>query len=97
MAIYHLSVKIIGRNAGRSSVAAAAYRSGDTLTNEYDGLTHDYSRKHWIEHTEIMLPPNAQNLLKTVLRSGMRLNLLKNLPMLNLPERLKLLSQENSH
>ncbi|MDB2010810.1 MobQ family relaxase [[Clostridium] symbiosum] len=64
MAIYHLSVKIIGRNAGRSSVAAAAYRSGDTLTNEYDGLTHDYSRKHWIEHTEIMLPPNAPESFK---------------------------------
>lgn len=30
MAIYHLSVKIIGRNSGRSAVAAAAYRSGDT-------------------------------------------------------------------
>lgn len=64
MAIYHLSVKIIGRNAGRSSAAAAAYRSGDTLTNEYDGLTHDYSRKHWIEHTEIMLPPNAPESFK---------------------------------
>ncbi len=59
MAIYHLSVKIIGRSSGRSSVAAAAYRSGDTLTNNYDGLTHDYSRKNWIEHTEILLPPNA--------------------------------------
>lgn len=59
MAIYHLSVKIIGRSAGRSSVAAAAYRSGDTLTNEWDGITHDYSKKHWIEHTEIILPPNA--------------------------------------
>ncbi|RHB47649.1 MobA/MobL protein [Enterocloster aldenensis] len=59
MAIYHLSVKIIGRSAGRSSVAAACYRSGDTTTNQYDGITHDYSRKHWIEHTEILLPINA--------------------------------------
>lgn len=59
MAIYHLSVKIIGRSAGRSSVAAACYRSGDTITNQYDGITHDYSRKHWIEHTEILLPTNA--------------------------------------
>lgn len=59
MAIYHLSVKIIGRNAGRSSVAAAAYRSGDILTNQWDGLTHDYSRKNWIKHTEILLPDNA--------------------------------------
>lgn len=59
MAIYHLNVKIIGRNSGRSSVAAAAYRSGDTLTNEWDGLTHDYSKKNWIEYSEIMLPDNA--------------------------------------
>lgn len=59
MAIYHLSVKIISRSAGRSAVAAAAYRSGDILTNEWDGITHDYSKKHWIEHTEILLPSNA--------------------------------------
>lgn len=64
MAIYHLSVKIIGRSSGRSSVAAVAYRSGDTLTNNYDGLTHDYSRKNWIEHTEIMLPSNAPESFK---------------------------------
>lgn len=64
MAIYHLSVKIIGRSSGRSSVAAAAYRSGDTLTNQWDGITHDYSRKNWIEHTEIMLPSNAPESFK---------------------------------
>lgn len=64
MAIYHLSVKIIGRNSGRSSVAAACYRSGDTITNQYDGLTHDYSKKNWIEHTEIMLPSNAPDSFK---------------------------------
>lgn len=59
MAIFHMSVQIISRNSGRSAVAAAAYRSGDTLTNEWDGLTHDYSRKGWIEHTEILLPKHA--------------------------------------
>jgi len=59
MAIYHLSVKIIGRSSGKSAVAAAAYRSGDILINEWDGLTHDYSRKGWIEHTEILLPEHA--------------------------------------
>ncbi len=59
MAIYHLEVKIIGRSEGRSAVAAAAYRSGDVLTNEWDGVTHDYSRKGWIEYSEIMLPDNA--------------------------------------
>ena len=28
-----------------SAVAAAAYRSGTKLTNEWDGMTHDYTRK----------------------------------------------------
>ena len=52
MAIYHCSVKIIGRSAGRSSVAAAAYRAGEDLVNEYDGVEHDFTKKGWIEFTE---------------------------------------------
>ena len=59
MAIYHCSVKIVSRNAGRSAVAAAAYRSGECLINEYDGVEHDYTKKNWIEHSEICLPRNA--------------------------------------
>lgn len=56
MAIYHLSMKPIARGSGRSAVAAAAYRSGTKLTNERDGLTHDYTRKGGVEETEIVLP-----------------------------------------
>lgn len=59
MATYHCSVKTISRSSGRSSVAAAAYRSGDILTNARDGITHDYSRKQGIQHSEILLPENA--------------------------------------
>ena len=59
MAIYHCSVKIIGRSSGRSSVAAAAYRAGEKMTNNRDGLTHDYTRKSGVVHSEIMLPDNA--------------------------------------
>ena len=59
MAIYHCSVKCITRSEGRSVVAAAAYRSGEKLTNCYDGVTHDYTKKHWIIHKEIMLPEQA--------------------------------------
>ena len=44
---------------GRSAVAAAAYRSGTKLTNEWDGMTHDYTRKGGIVHAEIMLPAHA--------------------------------------
>ncbi len=56
MAIYHCSIKIISRGKGKST---AAYRSGKKLTNEYDGVTHDYTRKSGISHTEILLPAHA--------------------------------------
>jgi len=59
MAIFHLSAKPISRNQGRSSVAAAAYRAGERLHNNYDGQTHDFTRKKGIIHKEIMLPENA--------------------------------------
>lgn len=59
MAIYHLHAQIIKRSSGRSAVAAAAYRAGEKLHNEYDGITHDYTRKTGVIHTEIMLPENA--------------------------------------
>jgi len=59
LAIYRLSIKIISRGKGKSAVAAAAYRSGEKITSEYDGLTHDYTRKGGIVHTEILLPEHA--------------------------------------
>ncbi len=59
MAIYHCSIKIISRGKGKSAVAAAAYRSGETLTNDYDGVIHDFTKKRGIVHTEVLLPPHA--------------------------------------
>ena len=59
IAIYHCSIKIISRGKGKSAVAAAAYRSGKKLINNYDGITHDYTRKSGIAYTEIMLPSHA--------------------------------------
>lgn len=59
MAIFHLSVKVISRGKGKSAVGAAAYRSGERIENEYDGVVHDYTRKHGIIHTQILLPPQA--------------------------------------
>ena len=44
---------------GRSAVAAAAYRSGERLTNEWDGRTHDFTHKPGIVHKEIILPAHA--------------------------------------
>lgn len=59
MAIYHFSVQIISRSNGSSSVASAAYRSGDKLKDERMGKIHDYSRKKGIEYSEILVPSNA--------------------------------------
>jgi hypothetical protein len=59
MAIYHCSIKIISRGKGKSAVAAAAYRSGEIITSEYDGRVSDYTRKGGIVHTEILLPDHA--------------------------------------
>ena len=59
MAIYHLCIKIISRGKGKRAVAASAYRSGEKIKNEYDGIVHDFTRKGGIAHTEILLPQNA--------------------------------------
>jgi hypothetical protein len=59
MAIYHCCIKIIKRSEGRSAVAAAAYRSGEKLINEWDGMIHDYTKKRGVAHTEILLPSHA--------------------------------------
>lgn len=59
MAIYHLSAKPISRATGRSATGAAAYRSGETITDERIGLVFDYSKKRGIDHSEIIAPPNA--------------------------------------
>ena len=59
MAMYHFHADQIKRSAGRTAVAAAAYRAGEKLYNEWDGLTHDYTAKGGVIHTEIMLPAHA--------------------------------------
>ncbi len=59
MAIYHLSAKVIGRSSGRSSVAAAAYRSGERLVDERTGLVHDYTKRRDYIETWIQAPEHA--------------------------------------
>lgn len=59
MAIFYVKVNMISRSSGRSSVAASAYRSGEKIKNEYDGLIHDYRNKSGVVYSEILLPENA--------------------------------------
>lgn len=64
MAIYHLSAKVISRAGGRSSVAAAAYRTAGRLRDDRQGVEHDYSRKGGVVHSEIMAPENAPDWMR---------------------------------
>jgi hypothetical protein len=59
MAIYSFRMQVIGRSAGRSATAAAAYRSGEQLTDERTGQVHNYSGKSDIYGSEIWVPENA--------------------------------------
>lgn len=59
MAIYHFSAQVISRNQGRSSVAAAAYRSAEKLIDERLGQVHDFIRKNDVLDKTILLPAGA--------------------------------------
>lgn len=59
LALFSWSMQIIKRSAGRSVVAAAAYRAGEKLHDERTGVTHDYTRRKGVEHCEILHPRNA--------------------------------------
>lgn len=56
MAIFHFSAKTVSRAEGRSSVAAAAYRSGECLTDERTGEISDYRRKGGVIAGDVVLP-----------------------------------------
>ena len=63
MAIYHLHVKVIGRKAGSSAVASAAYRSASRLRDDRLERSHDFSNKRGVVHSEVMLPEDAHEQL----------------------------------
>ena len=56
-------MQVISRSAGRSVVAAAAYRAGERLHDRRLGNTHDYHAKKGVMHSEIMLPADADQRL----------------------------------
>ena len=63
MAVYVVRMQVIGRSAGRSATAAAAYRSGEQVKDERTGKTHDYTGKTDIYDSEILKPANAPDRL----------------------------------
>lgn len=59
MAIYHLTVKTHSRSKGQSATAAAAYRSGEQITDERTGEVHDYTRKEGVESSHLITPDDS--------------------------------------
>jgi MobA/MobL family len=71
MALYRFEAKVISRSdnrstlnaaayrTGKSAASAAAYRHGTQLTDERTGQTYDYSRKRGIQGSEILITAGA--------------------------------------
>lgn len=59
MGLYSCSATVISRSGGRSAVASAAYRAGEKLADERQGLVWDFTQKRGVLHSEIVLPQNA--------------------------------------
>lgn len=70
MAIYHMSMKTISRSAGRSSTAAAAYRSASEIVDRRTGEVHDYRRKAGVESSALVLPEGCAELSRSDLWNG---------------------------
>ncbi|WP_312126744.1 MobA/MobL family protein [Pseudomonas sp.] len=62
VAIYSASVSTIGRSAGRSATAAAAYRTGTLVIDERQGLIHDYTRKSGVDHVSRHYPEGVADI-----------------------------------
>lgn len=71
MALFSMRMQIIKRSAGRSAVAAAAYRSGEKLTDERQGIPHDYRNRDGVVHKEILLPADAPGWVQGIDRQGL--------------------------
>lgn len=55
---------MISRGKGKSAVASSAYLAREKITNEWDGITHDYQNKKDLIHKEIFLPEHAKEKFK---------------------------------
>jgi len=59
MALYHFHVSQVSRGKGQSCLASDAYITGTRLIDDYYGDVHDYTKKHGVLFTELLLPDYA--------------------------------------
>lgn len=71
MALFSMRIQQIKRSAGRSAVAAAAYRAGERLYDARQDMMHDYSRRSGVERTEILLPGDAPAWVRGITREAL--------------------------
>ena len=58
-AIFHFTVKIVGRSKGKSIISASAYLNGDVMKNEETGRISYYTKKKKVVYTSLMMCENA--------------------------------------
>lgn len=59
MAIFHFTVKIVGRSKGKSIISASAYLNGDVMKNEETGKVSYYTGKKEVVYSSLMMCENA--------------------------------------
>ncbi len=59
MAIFHYTVKIVGRSKGKSIISASAYLNGDVMKNEETGRISYYTSKKEVVYASLMMCKNA--------------------------------------
>ena len=59
MAIFHFTVKVVGRSKGKSVISASAYLNGDVMKNEETGRISYYTSKKEVVYTSLMMCENA--------------------------------------
>lgn len=59
VAIFHFTVKVVGRSKGKSIIAASAYLNGDVMKNEETGKDSYYTSKKEVVYTSLMMCENA--------------------------------------
>ena len=59
MAIFHFTVKIVGRSKGKSVISASAYLNGDVMKNEETSRISYYTSKKEVVYTSLMMCENA--------------------------------------
>ena len=59
MAIFHFTVKIVGRSKGKSVISASAYLNGDVMKNDETGKFSYYTVKKEVVYRQLSLWENA--------------------------------------